>query len=440
MPRLSRLATVFIIILLCGTAQLSACAMSALIALQRHSLDFYAPQGQPAKYWLYNDPWDYIGFVMANSTPYSNSDGYGIVAYSRSDPRLLQDDMWYKRIRNPEDFDQMYYTGPYLDEGDQTSAYRPDVLDNALSTIMDGFDHPAIVMCHARSASGLTYGNHPFTFELGNRTYSLMHNGNCNNARTFMINRINQLYPSSDWFRLHPSNYFRSSEPNTWVDTEVLFSYIMCWITLTDSNTLSGLLHALDELKPYIRPTSGSVYNFILSDGEKLYVFRSSSRNSSYKLSYRYFPDEYCAIRTQAPLPGDIELDAMELVVFSQFEKPQHFPEAMREYSLSASPPAGPFLPSSQTVHADRPYLSLDPYSHIVYLHPAMASARSVKTRIYNLKGQLITTTEFTFSPGSRTVVWNGRDRTGKPVASGVYFLRYDLGSEQFTSSIVITK
>jgi len=440
MVRLSRLTLISVLIMLGSITHMPACAMSALIALQRHSLDFYAPQDQPGKYWHYNDPWDYIGFVMANSNPYTNSDGYGIVAYSRNEPKLLADDMWYKRIRNIEDFNQVYYTGPYLYQGDQAGALEPDVLDNALSTIMEGFDHPAIVMCHARNASGVTYGNHPFTFDLGNRTYSLMHNGNCNNARTFMISRINQLYPNQDWFRLHPSNYFHSSDPRTWVDTEVLFSYIMCWITLTDGNTLSGLLHALDELKPYMLPPSGSVYNFILSDGDKLYAFRSSSHNSSYRLSYRYFPDEFCAIRTQTPLPGDTELHAMELVVFSQSGKPQHYPEAIRDISISSAQDSSHALPLSQACSADRPYISLDPYSHEVYLHPALASTKQVTTHVYNLRGQQVTSTHQDFTPGGRIIIWDGRDQSGKPVASGIYFLQYTIGTAHYTERVVFTK
>jgi len=440
MVRLSRLVLICALILLGSAVHLSACAMSALIALNRHSLDCYAPQGRPDMYWHYDDPWDYIGFVMANSNPYTNSDGYGIVAYSRNEPKLLADDMWYKRIRSIEDFNQVYYTGSYLDQGNQAGSFETDVLDSALSTIMDGFDHPAIVMCHARNASGITYGNHPFTFDLGNRTYSLMHNGNCNNARTFMINRINQLFPDRDWFRLHPSNYFHSSDPITWVDTEVLFSYIMCFITLTDGNTLSGLLHALDELKPYMLPPSGSVYNFILSDGDKLYAFRSSSHNSSYRLSYRYFPDAFCAIRTQTPLPGDTELHAMELVVFSQSGKPQHYPEAIRDTSISSAQDNSHALPLSQACSADRPYISVDPYSHEVYLHPALATTKQVNTRIYNLRGQLVNSTSYAINQGKRTIIWNSRDRAGKPVASGIYFLQYTIGTANYTERIILTK
>lgn len=52
-----------------GQTRLSACAMSALISVNGQALDQFPREGKALDFRDYNDPWDYFGFVMANSTP-----------------------------------------------------------------------------------------------------------------------------------------------------------------------------------------------------------------------------------------------------------------------------------------------------------------------------------------------------------------------------------
>jgi hypothetical protein len=61
-----------------------------------------------------------------------------------------------------------------------------------------------------------------------------------------------------------------------------------------------------------------------------------------------------------------------------------------------------------------------------------------VTARIYSVSGRLVATVYDGHLPaGGETVVWNGVDATGRPIASGVYFARVESGSEVLTSKVV---
>jgi len=125
---------VFIIVcaILTAVSSLSACAMSALIADQGHILADFTQTGLAMNYGEYNDPWDYFGFVMANSTASTNNDGYGIAAYRNDNAYIHPDSMWFKRVLSSGDLGQTYYTGKYLDPEYQNSSWDYDVLDLAM--------------------------------------------------------------------------------------------------------------------------------------------------------------------------------------------------------------------------------------------------------------------------------------------------------------------
>jgi flagellar hook assembly protein FlgD len=45
-----------------------------------------------------------------------------------------------------------------------------------------------------------------------------------------------------------------------------------------------------------------------------------------------------------------------------------------------------------------------------------------------------------TLAAGSHQLDWDGRDQEGKPVASGVYFVRLDLGSESTLRKVILLR
>ena len=97
-----------------AVAVLPACAMSAVIATEGNCLAEFPQQGSGNQYSQYNDPWDYLGFVMANSRPSTNSDGYGVVGYTGDSYQLEEQHKWFKRVVRPADFDAVYYTGSFV--------------------------------------------------------------------------------------------------------------------------------------------------------------------------------------------------------------------------------------------------------------------------------------------------------------------------------------
>ncbi len=423
---------------------LSACAMSALICVRGHILSDFPATGPASEFWAYDDPWDYFGFVMHNSAPGGNSDGYGVVAYPDQAGSLAPRNMWYKRVTSLDDFGSVYYTGNYLDPDPGETDQPPDVLDEALASVRGGSDRAAIVLCHARNASGLTLGNHPFWFEYRGRTFSFMHNGNCNTARSFMIARINELEPGGGWFLAHPSNYFHDMDPRRWVDTEVFFHYIMCHI-VHSGNVLLGLRQALSGLGAYLQDQHTGIYNFIMSDGGSLYVFRStplSGANSSYKLCYKLFRDQFYGIRTQSPTADETELQLRELVVFSRSRKPEHYPDF---------PNSGPrntpvYLPQptergfQQNVAAGLT-VSPNPCLGSAFIRVGVKSASRLLLTVSNAKGQTVWKHSFEVDrPGIASIVWGGADERGSPVAPGIYLVRAQAGDTVLTGRIALFK
>ena len=437
------LALCCLVLSLCVSA-LPACAMSAIISASNYTLDHFPQNGLSSAYAEYNDPWDYISFVMANSSEYTNEDGYGIVAYADGNPYLSPKRMWYKRVLESSDFGNVYYTGQYLQYSNQGAMWDFDILDSALFSLMNGENPSAIVMCHARNASGYTYGNHPFWFQYRGRTYTFMHNGNCNAARTFMINQIHEMNPDENWFVRYPSNYFRQTDPNLWVDTEVMFRYIMCYIVANQGDVLEGMGNALAGIREFTEDSRTGVYNFIMSDGDKLYAFRStplSGTNSGYRLSYKLFRDQFYGIRTQTPAEGDVELQPQELVIFSRNQNPCHYPHIALDYIAS------PLMWQSSTPKnklenlAAGIFSSPNPFIGSTTLRIKIPSPARLMVQIYNTKGEAIWKTQTqVHASGIATVQWNGTDNSGRRVAAGVYFIRAIVGAEISSGRIILLK
>ncbi|MBW6514014.1 MAG: T9SS type A sorting domain-containing protein [Candidatus Syntrophosphaera sp.] len=71
----------------------------------------------------------------------------------------------------------------------------------------------------------------------------------------------------------------------------------------------------------------------------------------------------------------------------------------------------------------------------------ALKEPAPVKIDIYDHKGRKVKTlVEQDFTSGRHSVVWNGRDEGGKPVASGVYFYKMTTGKYSSTRKMVLMK
>ncbi|MDD4223815.1 MAG: class II glutamine amidotransferase [Candidatus Cloacimonetes bacterium] len=414
---------------------LEACAMSALISREGYTLDEFAEADPRPEYWRYNDPWDYLAFVMANSTSNYNNDGYGVVAYSEGVPLLDGSRKWYKRVKLASDFNRVYYTGPYPG-WDNAGQGNWDVLDWALDALKHGGLDPALVLCHARSASGHTYGNHPFTFETAGRTFSFMHNGWCGGARNLMIERIRALDP--EWFKRHPSEFFGLDDPLLWVDSELLFHYLLAHVEASGEDVLTGLKKGLAGLKYQLEHPQSGIYNFVLTDGERLYLFRNTPQlgsGSGYKLSYKAHKGFYAA-RTLYPGGGDVELGPRELVVLARDRQPAHYPG----FHLWPSPEgvAGAGRDGGET---PRLAVSPNPFAVATELRITGKGGQAFEAGIYDLRGRKVWSSLGVLpEAGIRKIGWEGQDSEGKRLAAGIYLIRVRVGEQQVTGKLVLCK
>jgi hypothetical protein len=71
----------------------------------------------------------------------------------------------------------------------------------------------------------------------------------------------------------------------------------------------------------------------------------------------------------------------------------------------------------------------------------AESAGRHATLSVYNLNGQLVRRlVDGGESPGTKRVIWDGRDAQGSAISSGVYFYRLTVGEDSATRRLVILK
>lgn len=79
-----------------------------------------------------------------------------------------------------------------------------------------------------------------------------------------------------------------------------------------------------------------------------------------------------------------------------------------------------------------------NPMTEIRYLLP---QASDVSLKIFNMLGQKVRTlVQDHETAGMKTVVWDGKDETGREVSSGVYLYRLESGRQSFTKKMLLIK
>jgi hypothetical protein len=64
-----------------------------------------------------------------------------------------------------------------------------------------------------------------------------------------------------------------------------------------------------------------------------------------------------------------------------------------------------------------------------------------VRLDVYDLRGAHVATlVDGVHAGGNGSVTWNGRDASGRPVASGVYFYRLSAGDTRLVRKMVLLK
>ena len=324
------------------------------------SKDGYTISEQDSLDGDFNDPFDYFEYLMLMSNnidyqpPYlsglsyyarrkSNDDGYGFAFY-RNGSNLISDNEYYvsdslcqKYYERGEDH---YYPGTVWSTSGQCRSlgfvYTRILNESGYWVPYDNNNETArIIFGHARKGT-TGYGNHPYTTIDSvidvNRTFTFMANGTIPEdeqeaMEDFLVNQ--------NWWDHHtPNNYLN---PTQITDSETFFHYIMYFIQQNNGNVEEGIVEALNQtdiegeniremiLNPY--DSSGNdfwsgIANFVLSDGESLYLFRNSPMcDLRHDLSY-IDHGEWYGVKTLDP-EGGIQLQQFDLVKLS----PDHEPE-----------------------------------------------------------------------------------------------------------------
>jgi len=280
--------------------------------------------------FTYDDPNDFMQFLKDRSAVSPlNDDGYGILYYKEGGDFYLDPDNLGHNASNQGDPDnQAWYqigSGTFYTGGDADDKWE---LDTAKTKLIDNPNTLAtLVLGHDRlGESG--EGNHPFRLEIENspgKTFTFMHNGTIKSTpKALIFNELNAL----DWFDWdngyhsnwieHSSGWYTPSDPNYHnindiIDSEVLFHWIMYNINEVNGDVIQGIRNSIiatidsgnynlfDELfnNPDAVSPWKNVTNFILSDGENLYVYRNShDYDPGHDIGYKGLDDFY-AVKTQ---------------------------------------------------------------------------------------------------------------------------------------------
>ncbi|MDP8202958.1 MAG: hypothetical protein P9L95_00320, partial [Candidatus Tenebribacter mawsonii] len=246
-------------------------------------------------------PDEVFQFLKNNSSGGTNDDGYGVIYYK--DGETI--------VPSSQRFHQVGINTSY-----QT---HPQQMDDAEDAVGNPNNDTAIVLGHARSTTQGAYGNHPFWFEVGNdNTYTFQHNGDCDDLREGMMNYLDDKH-GEQWFINHPSNWGASSNNySDWIDSELLFHFIMSHILEYEGDVVGGIIAALNyngEFGDFASYFHDEFYNykinFVISNGEALYAFRN---NPGANLSYKSFNDEFVVVKTDIVIPQGQNINQFSLV------------------------------------------------------------------------------------------------------------------------------
>jgi hypothetical protein len=94
-------------------------------------------------------------------------------------------------------------------------------------------------------------------------------------------------------------------------------------------------------------------------------------------------------------------------------------------------------IPQVLSISGIRP----NPFNPSTTLSFTLPRSGHAELAVYSITGQRVRTLlSGPLSAGSHSVVWNGRDNSGKPVSSGVYLSRLTAGKQTATGKMVLLK
>jgi len=177
-----------------------------------------------------------------------------------------------------------------------------------------------IVIGHLRQASSGCNGDtpDPYPFQLfhNGRNWLFGHNGGID--KQLLMSLIGEEYLKQNSPQICVSN-----PPDSWIDSELYFIYLVKKIDEADSNVRKGLMNAVEELLAHTKDKPQSL-NFFLADGKEVWAFRKG--NSLY---YTYDKENRLSIISSI-VPGEGRFEWKEfpednLALLSSRKKPKFY-------------------------------------------------------------------------------------------------------------------
>jgi hypothetical protein len=182
-------------------------------------------------------------------------------------------------------------------------------------------------------------------------------------------------------------------------------------LTIDEDKAPSGLNHHIINIE--------SVHS--TNPGTDIYAYHSGYPSGSNEASMQglpvgieYLGDDYKVILLSFPLYYIDQVDAAALISFIMNEK---FDEQVGIGEEDILPVSG----KPYRLYANHP----NPFNPETVIRYSLEQESEITLEVYNLKGQKVRLlTAEKRLPGEYSVVWNGKDDSGKEAASGIYFYR----------------
>ena len=195
-----------------------------------------------------------------------------------------------------------------LNTGANTYHYSnyPGPMNAAQAAITNVNTDVAVVLGHDRNASSSAIGSHPFRFEYNGTVYTFMHNGGIESG---IKSALYTALGGVTWFNQHPPNWTTIyDDVANLIDSEVMFHWIMSKVMAHNGDVFKGVLEALTATvggynleNEFRQDYANNIINFVLSDGEALYLFRNAA-DTGPKLSWAEPQTGLFMVKTQDEL------------------------------------------------------------------------------------------------------------------------------------------
>jgi len=131
------------------------------------------------------------------------------------------------------------------------------------------------------------------------------------------------------------------------------------------------------------------------------------------------------------------EADIYRYAVIANFPNNQSEAAISPEYYIEPFSSAGIELPLVTALYGNYP----NPFNPETTIKFSIKEESDVKMSIFNMKGQKVKTVKLEMLPvGQHSIVWQGKDNSGKSVASGVYFYKMETKNYKSTKKMILLK